>query len=746
MPELFDRQKGNPEMTDISNLLASAVARKASDLFLTAGKKPAFRIHAEVVSDPALPAVTAEEINSFRRRIIGEAGELEYRARGGYDASHTLGGQERYRLNFFSSLGGPGLAVRPILSGNDLRFQDLNLPEILAELCSAPRGLILVTGSTGCGKSTTLAAMVNHINTSFHRHILTIEDPIEYLHTDKKSFVTQREVNDATGGFPQALKFALRENPDVIVIGEMRDMETIQVAIAASMTGHLVISTVHTTDTIQTVERLVTMFPESQREQLAADLGLSLQAIISQRLLPRADESGMYPAVEVLLGTATVKKQIGDRDFNALEVTLKAGINQKMIPFNRALFQLYEQGIVTRTTALAASGNANELDLLMKGMENGNDVFLQRYGSGEDDSGAVDMRTLFRAAVKNHASDMLLSAGSAPMLRLNGELCALELPVLTPEDVERLLFSVISRRQRIILEEKRELDFALSVSLVLSEAQGEPTVFRFRVNAFYQRGSLGMVARVVSNKIPTPEQLHLPTVLVNLISKKQGLILVTGPTGSGKSTTLASLLNRINQTRPCHIITIEDPIEYVYENICSVVEQRELHSDTLEFSTALKAAMRESPDIIMVGEMRDTATMASALTAAETGHLVLATIHTNSAPQTIDRIIDSFPPNQQNQIRQQLSGSLLGVVSQRLIPMLSGEGRAAAFEVMIGTPPVQSLIREGKTHLLQSAIETAFKDGMVTLQKSLENLYESGIIAHEETLKYNADYQQPKPY
>lgn len=733
-------------MTDISELLAAAVSKKASDLFLTAGKKPAFRVHAEVVTDPRFAAVTAEEIEEFRHRVIGETGELEYRAKGGYDASYTLGGQERYRLNFFSSLGGPGLAVRPILSGNDLYFPDLNLPEILPELCSAQRGLILISGSTGCGKSTTLSAMVNHINSNFHRHILTIEDPIEYMHTDKESFVTQREISDSIGGFSQALKFALRENPDVIVIGEMRDMETIQVAIAASMTGHLVISTVHTTDTIQTVERLVMLFPETQREQLATDLGLSLQAIVSQRLLPRADEDGMFPAVEILLGTATVKKQIGDRDFNALDITLKAGINQGMIPFNRSLFALYEQGIITRTTALAASGNANELDLLMKGMENGNDVFIQSYGSGDDDAGMVDMRTLFRAAVKNRASDMLLSAGTAPMLRLNGTLRALDLPVLTPEDVERLLFSVISQRQRIILEEKRELDFALSVSLSLSDTGMEPTVYRFRLNAFYQRGSLGMVARVVSNEIPTPDQLHLPKVLVNLVNKKQGLILVTGPTGSGKSTTLASLLNLINRTRPCHIITIEDPIEYVYDNINSVVEQRELHSDTLDFSIALKAAMRESPDIIMVGEMRDTATMASALTAAETGHLVLATIHTNSAPQTIDRIIDSFPPNQQNQIRQQLSGSLLGVVSQRLIPKLSGDGRAAAFEVMIGTPPVQSLIREGKTHMLQSTIETAFKDGMITLQKSLESLYERGEIAHEETLRFNADYQQPKAY
>lgn len=736
-------------MNEISELLAHAVASGASDLFVTADKSPSFRIKGELVTDESRPAVSAGAVDEFRRSVIGEDGETHYRSAGGYDASYAVTKTERYRINFFTTLNGPGFVARPILLGGDIHFEALNLPDILPELCSVSRGIILVTGSTGCGKSTTLSAMVNYINSRFRRHILTIEDPIEFMHSDNLSLVTQREIDSSSsGGFALALRFALRENPDVIVIGEMRDMETIQVAISAALTGHLVISTVHTTDSVQTVERLIGMFPETQREQIAADLGLAVHAILSQRLLPRADLKGMIPAVEILLGTATVKKQIGDRDFNALEVTLKAGYNQGMVTFNNALYKLYKDGSVTLETAFAASGNADELDLMVKGMKSGNDVFIQRYGTGSEEDGEdlVDMKTLFRTAVKTGASDMMLSAGASPMLRLNGSVRALDLPPLSAEDVERLLFSVITKHQRIVLEEKRELDFALSLSLPQTGPKGKPMIFRFRLNAFYQRGTLGMVARVVPSVIPTPEQLHLPRVLVDIMAKKQGLILVTGPTGSGKSTTLASLLNFVNKTRPCHIITIEDPIEYVYDNINSVVEQRELHSDTLGFATALKAAMREAPDVIMVGEMRDTETMASALTAAETGHLVLATVHTNSAPQTIDRIIDSFPPNQQNQIRQQLSGSLLAVVSQRLIPKLNGEGRAAAFEVLIGTPPTQALVREGKTHQLQSVIETNFKDGMITLQKSLEALYESGEIALEETLRFAVDYQPPKAY
>ena len=257
---------------------------------------------------------------------------------------------------------------------------------------------------------------------------------------------------------------------------------------------------------------------------------------------------------------------------------------------------------------------------------------------------------------------------------------------------------------------------------------------------------MGVVARVVNQVIPPPEALSLPPVLMSLIEKRQGLILVTGPTGSGKSTALASLIDKINRSRPSHIITIEDPIEYVHGNILSIVEQRELHADTMSFSTALKFALRQNPDVIMVGEVRDVETMAAALTAAETGHRVLAAIHTNSAPQTVDRIVDSFPEHQQNQIRQQLAGVILGVVSQRLLPRLDGVGRAAAFEIMIGTPPVRSLIREGKTHQLQSVIETSYKDGMVTLEKSLETLYNAGLVSLESTKAYQADYQETRSF
>ncbi len=729
----------------IPEILVSQIAPDISDIFLSAGSPPFVRRMGELFPLDS-PPLGGDEIAAFRASALPAEKQEYYRETGSADAAVEFDDGHRFRLNFHSALTGDALAARPVLPADGLDLAELGLPEQLRELASEERGLLLVCGSTGSGKSTTLAAMINYINRTFRKHILSIEDPIEFIHRNHNSLVTQREVGEHTSGFAGAIRDAMRENPDVIVVGEMRDVETMQAAVNAALTGHLVISTVHTADTIQSVERIINLFPEEQRGQLAVDLSSALLGVAAQRLIPRRDRSRMIVAVEMLLGTPTVRKLISDRNFSDLELALKEGSSGGMENFTRAVFRLFAEKKISHEDALAAAGNREEFQLLYKGMENGVDAFRRHYGEKSDPGEElIDMGTLFYTAVRMGSSDLILTVDTPPSIRINGVIRALDLPVLTPEDMQKLLFGVITPHQRIVFEESRELDFAISAALKGSR-DGDTLNCRFRVNAFHQRGNIGIVARVINRDIPAPESLGLPPVLVDMVSRQQGLILVTGPTGSGKSTTLASLIDRINRTRSAHVITIEDPIEYVHQNINAIIEQRELNSDPHDCATALKFTLRQDPDVILVGEMRDIATMAAAITAAETGHLVLATIHTNSAPQTIDRIVDSFPDHQQNQIKLQLAGVILGVISQRLLPRLDGKGRIAAFEVMVGTPPVQALIREGKTHLLKSTIETGYKDGMVTLDKALSNLYDRRLVAYEEVRSLQSDLRQVKSF
>ncbi|MFA7231800.1 MAG: PilT/PilU family type 4a pilus ATPase [Victivallaceae bacterium] len=729
----------------IIELLQSAFGSDVSDLFIIADKTPYFRKLGKVIPADNTP-VTVQAIDDFRRELLLPEAERKFHDEGSFDAGLTIGKEQRFRLNFLMQQGKPGIVARPVPIGSDLSFKKLNLPAPVLELAEKPRGLILVAGSAGSGKSTTLAAMINHINNNFEKHIVTIEDPIEYIHRDNKSLITQREVGADTVSFADGLRNVVRESPDVIVVGEMRDLSTMQTAISAALTGHLVISTIHTADTVQSIERIINYFPEHLRKQAADDLALAIQGVIAQRLLPMADDKGMVPAVEILKTTPMIRNMIAERNFSGLEEAIKRGQEEGMVTFNRAIFSLVkEQKISLETGALAAS-NSEEFMLLARGMESGIETFRDQFGKEESDSAEMNMKRLLHSAIRNNASDLIVTAGSRPMLRVDGELVPLDTESLTPIDTQRLLFSLLSPRQRGEFESSREIDFALSIMMKLDKEQKDNVQYRFRVNGFYQRGYVGTAIRVIPQRILTPEELKIPPAIVSLTDKKHGLILVTGPTGHGKSTTLASLIDQINAHRGCHIITVEDPIEYVHSNRMAVVEQREVHADTLSFANALKYVLRQDPDVILVGEMRDTETIAAALTAAETGHLVLATLHTNSAPQSIDRIIDSFPAAQQNQIKLQLAGTILGIISQRLIPNKKGDGRVPAFEVMIGTPPVQSLIRDGKTSQLQSVIETSFKDGMITMDKALQELYSKDLISKENYNSLNRNFKTTKGF
>lgn len=329
---------------------------------------------------------------------------------------------------------------------------------------------------------------------------------------------------------------------------------------------------------------------------------------------------------------------------------------------------------------------------------------------------------LFKLMVEQGASDLHVTSGAAPYLRLHGNMVPLNYRELSNQDVQGLIFEILSEKQKRAFVEKWELDFAYNLN----------GFARFRCNVFMQRKGLGAVFRVIPEKIKTVQELNLPPAILDMIDCDRGLILVTGPTGSGKSTTLASMIHHINMTREAHIITIEDPIEFVHTNLKCLVNQREVGSHTKSFANALKAALREDPDILLVGELRDLETIALALTAAETGHIVFGTLHTNSAAKTVDRIIDVFPAGQQQQIRTMLAESMRGVVAQWLFSRADGQGRVAAFEIMKNTKAISNLIREGKVHQIASAMQTGHSQGMILFEKYIEDLVRKGKVSSQD--------------
>lgn len=337
----------------------------------------------------------------------------------------------------------------------------------------------------------------------------------------------------------------------------------------------------------------------------------------------------------------------------------------------------------------------------------------------------VHIDELLRLMIERGGSDLHIAVGSPPGIRQRGDLLPIEnMPVLTPRDAQEMILSLLSEEQRRRFETELELDFAYSI----------PGLSRFRANVFQQRNSMGAVFRVIPIKIPTLEDLGLPKVCRLLAERPRGLVLVTGPTGSGKSTTLAAMIDHINTTRPLHIITLEDPIEFMHKNKKSYVNQREIGEDTHSFASALKRVLRQDPDVILVGEMRDLETISAAITAAETGHLVLATLHTTGGPATIDRIVDVFPPHQQQQVRMQLSGTLEGVLSQVLLRSTDGKTRVMAMEIMLGIPAIRNLIREGKTHQMPTIIQGGASMGMQTLDQHLKALLQAGKVTFEEAI------------
>ncbi len=347
----------------------------------------------------------------------------------------------------------------------------------------------------------------------------------------------------------------------------------------------------------------------------------------------------------------------------------------------------------------------------------------------------MDITELLAFSVQNDASDLHLSTGSPPLIRVDGDVRKLNIPAFDAKDVNALVYDIMNDRQRKEYEEKLEVDFSFEV----------PNLARFRVNAFNQNRGPAAVFRTIPSKILSLDDLGCPEIFREISDTPRGLVLVTGPTGSGKSTTLAAMVDYINKSKNDHILTIEDPIEFVHENHMCLINQREVHRDTLSFEAALRSALREDPDVILVGEMRDLETIRLAMTAAETGHLVFGTLHTTSAPKTIDRIIDVFPGEEKSMVRSMLSESLRAVISQTLIKKTGG-GRVAAHEIMIGVPAIRNLIREDKIAQMYSAIQTGMQHGMQTMDQCLQNLVNRGIISKEAAMEKAVDKNQFASY
>jgi pilus retraction protein PilT len=696
--------------------------RAASDLYICEGKPPAFRVHGEVCSVGG-PPTTPAEVKGLLDRVLQGTSRARFDRTGDLDVGYSLEDGRRFRLNLAMQQGRHAIVARAVPSGA-LEFEDLRLPEVVRGFAERRRGLVIVTGATGSGKSTTMAALVHHINQTRPVHVVTIEDPIEYLHHDQRARVTQREVGGDTASYHQALRHVVRQSPDVILVGEMRDVESMQVAISAALTGHLVLTTLHTIDATQTVQRILSFFPEHLRSQVAMDLSLCLQGVVSQRLLPNIDGAGRVLATEILECTPPVARLLREQRVEDLQDLMRNSRSPSLQSFNESLMDLFKSGTIAYDVGVAHASNPDEFALLAKGMSTG----VLTFG----DTGPVnaevgfDMRGLLQLALHRKASDLHLTSGRPPILRIGGELVPAGEVRLSDADMRTLLYSIMTERQRTVYELERETDFALALD------DGR----RFRVNAYFQKGRMAAALRSIPGFVPDAKDLGLPEQVLNMGSAAQGLLLVVGPTGSGKSTTLACLIDRINRTRKCRIITIEDPVEYSHSSILATVDQRELHSDTHSFSAALKFILRQDPDVILVGEMRDYETISAVLTAAETGHLVLATMHSNDAVQAIDRIVDVFNSHQQGQARAQLAASLLGVVSQRLLPKKGGNGLVPAFEMMVATPAIRNLIREEKMHQARGTMEASRRDGNLTMDQALRALYEAGEIEYEDALRY----------
>ena len=691
---------------DIAQLLAFAVKNNASDLHLSAGVPPMIRVDGDM-KRVNMPALVHKEVHSMVYDIMNDKQRKAFEEFFETDFSFEIPKLARFRVNAFNQNRGAGAVFRNIPS-TILSLDELNAPKTFKDLCMLPRGLVLVTGPTGSGKSTTLAGMVNHCNDNRPDHIITIEDPIEFVHESKRCLVNQREVHRDTLGFSEALRSALREDPDVVLVGEMRDLETIRLALTAAETGHLVFGTLHTSSAAKTIDRIVDVFPAAEKDMVRAMLSESLRAVISQTLMKRVG-GGRIAAHEIMIGTPAIRNLIREGKIAQMYSAIQTGQGQGMQTLDQCLQELVQKGVVSREEAQ------------LQGAEQGQHLM--------DREQAIRlMQDLLRRMVEKKGSDLFITAGFPPAIKVDGEIRPQSDRSLSPEQSAGLVRAIMNDRQTKEFDSTKECNFAIA----------PPGIGRFRVSAFVQQGFTGAVLRTINAKIPTLEELELPPILKEVVLSKRGFVILVGGTGSGKSTSLAAMVGYRNEKTRGHIVTIEDPVEYVHAHKGCVVTHREVGVDCESWHLALKNTLRQAPDVILIGEIRDRETMEYGIQFAETGHLVLATLHANSSNQALDRIINFFPEERREQLLMDLSLNIRALISQRLIPREAGSGRIAAMEIMLASPLISDLIFKGEVAKIKDVMARSNRLGMKTFDQALFELYEAGLISYEDALR-NAD-------
>lgn len=702
----------------MDSLCVWAMQQGASDIFLNEQKTPRIRLRGQLTPVPDYH-VEAHHFDQFWQDCGAHSGTTDL------DTTISTSDGKRFRVSLFSHVGERGAVLRPVKTEiPDL--DSLGLPKILlTDWILRPSGLMLITGPTGSGKSTTLAACLQWLNQNHSRHVISIEDPIEYLFSDHHCIFTQREIGRHTPAFSQGLKSALRQSPDIIFLGEIRDADTAMTALQAAETGHLVIATLHSANSAESLDRLTRLFPPDERESALGLLGKQLIGILNQHLLP-GSQGNRVLLLEHFENTGASRNWIAGGDHTALADFIDRGTNPNNVSFLHALVDACQSARISPETAMQAAPSPQEFTRAIKGIDSTSSEIKEDVSSAPAGDDIGDYLSL---AVERGASDLHLCAGTVPTVRINGILRPLTDTVISAKNVQALVNSALSQKQRARFENEWELDFAINLK----------GVGRFRGNVHYNRGAVDAAFRHIPTQIKSLADLGHKAMAKTLCGLEQGLILVTGITGSGKSSTLASMIKEISDSRSGVIVTVEDPIEFIFENNLSIIKQREVGSDTRSFASALKHVLRQDPDVIMVSELRDRETISAAVTAAETGHLVLGTLHTLDAPEAIFRIVDVFPANQQEQIIAQLSNSLQAIISQKLLPRVDQAGLALASEILVANSAIRSCIRTRKIEQITGLIEIGQKDGMHTMDQSLLELFKAGKISAQDAALHVRD-------